>query len=91
MSQLAEDGEAAVREAMSVAQKIADQAPVAVRTLVRSLRRKQETSGMNVEAEAGHGPELLFAGRGLLTHSKLFCVLVGTTSSTSNPSSGLDS
>ncbi|CAJ1347868.1 unnamed protein product [Effrenium voratum] len=42
VSQLAEDGEAAVREAMSVAQKIADQAPVAVRTLVRSLRRKQE-------------------------------------------------
>eukprot|EP00931_Biecheleriopsis_adriatica_P122014 TRINITY_DN97041_c0_g1_i1.p1 TRINITY_DN97041_c0_g1~~TRINITY_DN97041_c0_g1_i1.p1 ORF type:complete len:279 (-),score=68.50 TRINITY_DN97041_c0_g1_i1:75-911(-) len=42
VSQLADDGKAAQAEAMLLAERMAAQAPVAVRTLVRSLRRKQE-------------------------------------------------
>ncbi|CAE7558229.1 unnamed protein product [Symbiodinium natans] len=42
VSQLAPDGPSAQAEAMALAERIARQAPVAVRSLVRSLRRKQE-------------------------------------------------
>ena len=42
VSQLAPDGPSAQAHAMALAERIACQAPVAVRSLVRSLRRKQE-------------------------------------------------
>lgn len=42
VSQLAADGPAAQADALALAERIAAQSPVAVRTLVRSLRRKQE-------------------------------------------------
>lgn len=42
VSQVQEDGPSAQAEALALAERIAAQSPVAVRTLVRSLRRKQE-------------------------------------------------
>ena len=42
VSRLAADGPSAQAEAMALAERIARQAPVAVRSVVRSLRRKQE-------------------------------------------------
>jgi len=42
VTQVAEDGAAAVAEAMKLAERIAAQAPVAVRAAVRSLRQKQD-------------------------------------------------
>eukprot|EP00933_Yihiella_yeosuensis_P080978 TRINITY_DN9450_c0_g4_i1.p1 TRINITY_DN9450_c0_g4~~TRINITY_DN9450_c0_g4_i1.p1 ORF type:complete len:273 (+),score=49.29 TRINITY_DN9450_c0_g4_i1:59-820(+) len=42
VSQVVEDGNAAQVEALKMADRIASQAPIAVRSLVRSLRRKQD-------------------------------------------------
>ena len=42
VSQLAPDGPAAQADALALAERIAAQSPVAVRSLVRSLRRKQD-------------------------------------------------
>lgn len=42
VSHLADDGPAAVEQAMAIAGRMAAQAPIAVRSLVRSLRQKQD-------------------------------------------------
>ena len=51
VSQLAADGPAAQADALALAERIAAQSPVAVRTLVRSLRRKQEEGAERAERD----------------------------------------